>query len=458
MYIKKKFIRAGLCLLVCALIRFSANAQLSLSGQFRLRTEFRDGQGAPLPKDTNPAFFISQRTRLNIGYQMYRLKLGVSVQDVRVWGQDVSTINRTTAQNYDGIMLYEAWAEILLTDTTLRDKALSLKFGRQELVYDDQRLIGNLDWLQQGRRFDAAVLKYETPVWMIHLAAAYNQNQENNSGTVYNPTPPGNYPASTNGASMYKSLEFLYISKKLNAGKISFLFFTDQFSKYSVDTVNKIAVKTYQGNTWSRATTGLYLNNSFHKIGITASAYYQFGKSSSGQDLSSILLSGFAQYALSKKISAGFGIDYTSGGHSGTTSNNFDPLYGTPHKFWGFMDYYYAGSPFGTGGLTDYYIKWRDQLSDRSWLTADFHQFSSAAGIIIPTDPSNTSKSFGQELDLIYSYNLTKEINFEAGYGHFWSTALLTSPNVKNVPNANPNSNWAYVQINIRPDFLLKKL
>jgi hypothetical protein len=122
------------------------------------------------------------------------------------------------------------------------------------------------------------------------------------------------------------------------------------------------------------------------------------------------------------------------------------------------MDYYYAGSPFGTGGLTDYYIKWRNQLSDRSWLTADFHQFSSAAGIIVPADPSNTSKSFGQELDLIYSYNLTKEINFEAGYGHFWSTALLTSPNVKNVPNANPNSNWAYVQINIRPDFLLKKL
>ncbi|HEX3080867.1 MAG TPA: alginate export family protein, partial [Puia sp.] len=259
MYIKKKSVWIALCMLFCGLGPFNANAQLSLAGQFRLRTEFRDGQGAPLPKGTNPAFFISQRTRLNIGYQMYRLKFGLSLQDVRVWGQDVSTINRTTTQNNDGLMLYEAWAEIQLTDSTLRNKALSLKIGRQELVYDDQRLIGNLDWLQQGRRFDAAVLKYETAVWMIHLAAAYNQNQENNSGTVYNATPPGNYPASTNGASMYKSLEFLYIGKKLNAGNISFLFFTDQFSKYSVDTVNKIPVKTYEGSTWSRATTGLYL-------------------------------------------------------------------------------------------------------------------------------------------------------------------------------------------------------
>jgi len=401
MYIKKKFVCTGSSLLFCVLIHLSVHAQLSASGQFRLRTEFRDGQGAPLPEGTNPAFFISQRTRLNIGYQMYRLKFGLSLQDVRVWGQDVSTINRTTTQNNDGLMLYEAWAEIQLTDSTLRNKALSLKIGRQELVYDDQRLIGNLDWLQQGRRFDAAVFKYETANWMIHLAAAYNQNQENNSGTVYNATPPGNYPASTNGASMYKSLEFLYIGKKLNTGNISFLFFTDQFSKYSVDTVNKIAVKNYQGSTWSRATTGFYLNNSFHKIGITASAYYQFGKSSSGQNLSAALLSGFARYSLSKKISAGFGIDYTSGGQTGTTSNNFDPLYGTPHKFWGFMDYYYAASPFGTGGLADYYVKWKDQLSEKSWLTADIHQFSSAASIVVPADPSNNNKSFGQELDLI---------------------------------------------------------
>jgi hypothetical protein len=122
------------------------------------------------------------------------------------------------------------------------------------------------------------------------------------------------------------------------------------------------------------------------------------------------------------------------------------------------MAYYYAASPFGTGGLADYYIKWKDQLSEKSWLTADFHQFNSAARIMVPADPSNNNKSFGQEFDLIYSYNLTKEINFEGGYGHFWSTALLSSPNVKNIPNANPNSNWAYIQINIRPDFLLKKL
>src|SRR3954464_7900360 len=103
------------------------NAQLSLSAQLRTRTELRDGQGAPLPKDAPAAFFTSQRTRLNVGYNMYRLKLGMTLQDVRVWGQDVSTINRTTTADNNSIMLHEAWAEILLTDTTLKNKALSLK-------------------------------------------------------------------------------------------------------------------------------------------------------------------------------------------------------------------------------------------------------------------------------------------------------------------------------------------
>ncbi|WP_315822863.1 hypothetical protein [Paraflavitalea speifideaquila] len=40
------------------------------------------------------------------------MKFGLTVQDVRVWGQDVSTINRTTTQDNNGFMLHEAWAEI----------------------------------------------------------------------------------------------------------------------------------------------------------------------------------------------------------------------------------------------------------------------------------------------------------------------------------------------------------
>ena len=38
---------------------------------------------------------------------------------------------------------------------------LSLKIGRQEMTYGDQRFIGLTDWSNTGRSFDAARLRYQ---------------------------------------------------------------------------------------------------------------------------------------------------------------------------------------------------------------------------------------------------------------------------------------------------------
>ncbi|TDH27526.1 hypothetical protein EXU57_06985 [Segetibacter sp. 3557_3] len=427
-----------------------AVAQLSVSAQLRTRTELRAGQGAPLPKGSDPAFFTSQRSRLNVGFAGHRFKTGLTLQDVRVWGQDGSTINRTVSADNNGLKAHEAWAEIQLTDTALKTQTLLFKIGRQELVYDDQRLLGNLDWLQQARSHDAAVLKYEVRTWSIHAGAAFNQNRENASGTTYNSNPAGNYPGNTNGGSMYKSMQYLHAAKKLNAGQLSFLFFTDQFSKYRMDTVNNIGYKSFQPGSWARATTGIYFNNVVGKWAITSSAYYQFGKTFNTQKLRAVLASAFVQRNFNKQWSLGAGVDYTSGGNSG---NSFDPLYGTPHKFWGLMDYFYVASSFGKGGLTNSYIKTRYKANDRLLFAADLHQFSSATAI---NYNGQSKRNFGQEADLVATYSLTKTIGLESGYAHFFATPLLNAPAVKNVANGRTNADWAYLMINIRPEFLFK--
>ncbi|PSL47871.1 alginate export protein [Chitinophaga niastensis] len=439
---KKWFLGGASFILSGSLLQQHCYAQLSLGAQLRTRTELRNGQGTPQPEGATPALFTSQRTRLTAGFSAYRIKLGLTVQDTRVWGQDASTINRTTTPDNNGFMLHEAWAEILLTDTIWKNKSLSLKVGRQELVYDDSRLLGNLDWLQQGRRHDAAVLKYESTAWMIHTGVAFNQNKENAAGTIYNPTPPGNYTANTNGGNAYKSLEFVYASRKLNKGNLSFLFFADQFSKYHTDSVDHLPVKTWEATTNNRMTTGLFYTQQFNRMAYTASAYYQFGTNANAQTVNGRLLSGAFQYSVSKAFSAGAGVDYTNA--------DFDPLYGTPHKFWGNMDYFYVASGFGNKGLQDYYIKTKLKPGTRWALTGDVHEFYSDSEI------TGMSRKFGTEADVTATYALTKIIGFEAGYSHFWSTASLASPTVKNVKNASANSNWAYVMIIIRPEFLIK--
>lgn len=425
-YMKKWFLSGASSIFLGALCSQDAKAQFSLSAQIRTRSEFRDGQGAPLPAAAKPAVFTSQRSRLTGAYAMPGLKLGLTLQDVRVWGQDASTINRTTTADNNGFMLHEAWAELSLTDS------LQLKVGRQELVYDDSRLLGNLDWLQQGRRHDAAVLKFRAAGWNMHLGGAFNQNKENASGTVYNPVPPGNYPANTNGGAQYKSLEFLYVQKK----SLSFLFLADQFSKYSLDSNN---IKKWEPAAYNRMTTGLFYT---YKKRLTLAAYYQFGHTPEGESLGAALLSVAYLHPFHKNFSAEAGIDYTTGGKAG---NAFDPLYGTPHKFWGAMDYFYVASGFGNKGLQDYYLKTKYRPSEKWSIGADVHQFFSAAG-----------NNFGTEADLSAACQLTKYIAFEGGYSHFWSTALLSSPGVKNIANAQSNSHWAFLGINIKPELFSK--
>ncbi|KAA5543342.1 alginate export family protein [Adhaeribacter rhizoryzae] len=432
-----------------------ALAQFTVSGQVRTRSELRNGQGTLTTKEAAPAFFTSQRTRLNVGYTGYRFKLFTAIQDVRIWGQDASTINRITPDANDGLLVHEAWGEIMLLDTTAAIENLSLKIGRQELVYDDSRLLGNLDWLQQGRRHDLALLKLEHKGWMGHLGVAYNQNQERKASTIYNGIPTG-YTAGTNGiGTLYKSLQFLYLGRKFGKGNASFLILKDDFNKYHMDSTVRVLDK----GTWSRVTSGFYVaTNLSPKISFTGSAYLQGGKDKNGGKLRSHLVSAAAMYAVSPQLSVGPGIDYTSGNNRVTpnaTNRQFDPLYGTPHKFWGNMDYFYVADGFGKNGLINYYLKSRYKLKDNLVMNLDAHQFV-ASNNVVNNDRVSLDRNFGTELDLVVNYGLTKMINLEAGYSHFFATSTLASSAVKNVSNPDLQADWAYLMINIKPTFLSK--
>lgn len=446
---------------ICLCMVNDLRAQLTFSGQIRTRSEFRDGQGTPSVKGTIPAFFTSQRSRFNFGYGGHRFKIYTSLQDVRVWGQDASSINRITTDSFDGFMVHEAWGEISLVDTGKVVKNLTLKIGRQELVYDDVRLLGNLDWLQQARRHDAALLKFEHKGLMAHFGVAYNQNSERKSNTIYNGVPAG-FPASTNGlGSMYKSMQFIYLGKKLKFGQASLLAFKDDFSKFSFAMTDSLKMNpVYKNGVWSRFTMGGNLFGTAHKkFGFAFSAFYQGGVYREGTELNEYLLSASLMYAATPQFSFGPGVDITSGNNGSDPSKRFqrfDPLYGTPHKFWGFMDYFYVADGFGPSGLVDYYIKTRFKVKENMMLFSDIHRF-----VLPDAIPAETGglmdKSLGTEIDLVLNYGLTKIVNIEGGFSTMFSTPTMTSAKVKNVRDADNNSTWAYLMISIKPEFLIVK-
>ena len=126
-------------------------AQLTLSGQFKPRLEFRHGYRVPITDEAKAATYVSQRSRLIMDYQGKGISTKFSVQDVRVWGEQSQLADVASAA------VHEAWAQLNI------DEHWGVRLGRQELVNDDHRLVGNVDWIQQARSHDALMLRMTKP-------------------------------------------------------------------------------------------------------------------------------------------------------------------------------------------------------------------------------------------------------------------------------------------------------
>jgi hypothetical protein len=159
-----------------------------------------------------------------------------------------------------------------------------------------------------------------------------------------------------------------------------------------------------------------------------------------------------------RKLSVGPGVDITSGNNGSDPTKRFqrfDPLYGTPHKFWGYMDYFYVADGFGANGLVDYYLKAKYKLKDNFTLFLDGHRFVLPTAVIA-NDGSTMKKSLGTEIDFVFNYAMTKTVTIEGGYSTMFSTSTMASAKVKNVNRAADFSDWAYLMISIKPEFTFK--
>jgi hypothetical protein len=87
---------------------------------------------------------------------------------------------------------------------------------------------------------------------------------------------------------------------------------------------------------------------------------------------------------------------------------------------------------------------------------ADIHGFA-AANTLSNGAGGELDSYLGTEVDLMVRYNLTKMINIEAGYSFMKATNSMASAAVKNVTTPDLSPQFAYVMLNIKPNFLAKK-
>lgn len=424
----KKLFRLILVLFL-GLVPSLVMAQLTFTGEIRPRTEYRHGLKSLFNSSDEAAFFTSQRTRLNLGYTQEKFRVGLSVQDVRVWG-DVAQLN---VSDKNKLMLHEAWGEIIFNEN------FSLKVGRQELVYDDSRILGNVGWAQQARSHDLALLKFKTDEkGKFHVGFAVNNNNET--------------PVRNSYIGSYKHMEFAWYNRKSDQFDFSLLFMNvgQEITVVDGDDIS------FEGE--SVQTFGTHMNYRPGKISFTGSLYAQTGKQPFGNDVKSYMFNLGMKFPVADNWKGNVGIEMLSGTDYDATSKtrldedykSFTPLFGTNHKFNGHMDYFYVGNHVGNVGLTDIYGGLNHSKGQWSFATA-IHVFSTAADLYLGAEKQD--KYLGTELDLSVGYKYSKSVLIKAGYSHMFASDSMEA--LKG-GDKDETQNWGWVMLVFKPNFLKK--
>ncbi|WP_372775279.1 hypothetical protein [Mangrovibacterium sp.] len=403
---KKNILILAIALIVVATSQ--SYAQFSLNGEFRPRSEVSHGYKSLAAPDQDASWFTSQRSRLNAFYTADKLVTMLSLQDVRVWGSQAQLVGN---EDY-AISVHQAWAEVLLSSE------FSIKAGRQEVAYDNHRIFGNVGWAQQARSHDMIIFKYQDAI-NLHFGLAHNENS-NPDDNLYD------------GNDAYKNLQFLWFNKKWDKASLSLL---------ALNNGVPVTVDDSQEVKYSQ-TLGGYGTFAIGSVNFATNAYLQTGKSTSDIDISAYNL------LLEASVKQGFtlGFERLSGtSHDDTKNKSFTPLYGTNHKFNGFMDYFYVGSHINNVGLDDFYLKYSFKKDKWNW-DAHLHYFAAAADI-----SDEDSKGLGTEIDLQASYKISPEVNFSFGYSMLFGTDSMEQ--LKGGDKSTTNY-WGYAMLTVTPNFI----
>ncbi|MEI6123722.1 MAG: alginate export family protein [Bacteroidota bacterium] len=399
-------------------LSFGAFSQFTLSAEFRPRFEFRDSYKLLPPSlGQTPAYQISQRTRLNVGFKWSIINTYLSIQDVRLWGDEA--IKKDVA----GLNLYQGWAEIKVCDSFF------VKAGRQEFIYDNERLFTHSNWTQKGITHDALLLKYNHRGFSADMAMAFNQSRDTTNSTDYS-TTLGNY----------KALTFLWL--KYNIKK--------HFAVQATMIADGYQKKGTSNTTYVRVTNGGIFNFKSKFVHVDARGFYQWGHDETGLQIEAYYANVDVTLKPKNWLSVFTGCEYMSGNDLSNTTNKkmnaFNILYGSGHKFNGNIDFFCKPTDTKNTGLVDIYLDFFFLLKKQYQLRADFHYFRTQNNYTVGTTLQNPY--LASEADISAKIPIVKDVDVQLGY-----SAIMGSNTLMQMQGGNKKSfsHWAFVMLTIKP-------
>lgn len=392
---------------------------ITFSGQYRLRGEYvdnndftdayDDGEGTA-GQDTND--FWTQRVRLTANAKATDdVSVKITLQDTRTWGtDDVVGINTGTSTlltdaTLNKIDTHEAYLNV----SNIFGAPVSLRAGRQELAYGDERLIGSFGWSNNGRAFDAFKFMYSNDAVSVDAftATIAEDGAGDNDDTYF--------------SGVYATLKQIVPNNTLD---VYLLQLTSGAS--DMDT-------TY--------TIGARLKGAAAGVDYTVELPYQFGDDSTGVDISAWALAVKAGYTLPTPMKIRVGAEYdlaTGQDPDETDVTVFNNLFPTNHAHFGIAD---VANVNQWSNMQAWSVNASVDLNEKTRLYVAYWDFSQDE--ITTVGNFNTagenSDELGSEIDLVATYKYNNNLNIEAGASRFFAgDAAGTDPD---------DRDFAYLQI-----------
>ena len=361
-------------------------------------------------------------------------------------------------------------------------QGLSVKAGRQYIIFGNHSLFGHFDWANTGFSHDGIMLNYSTKSFDTYLGwfrtAESDMNQGNATGSTTTNNVVGSSTATTSGTGGDSNMFIFYNQIKSIPGFLIEPYYIGYFNSATPNGAGA------QSNAAAGIGTAKHSNQIRHTVGnriemrkgnfdATNELVYQFG--SMGDQMNATAAAsdqarnlsinawatrnwiGYTHYQSSWKPRFAINMDYASGdgraqcgaGGQGTckTANTFENLFPTNHIHMGYMDvqaWKNMMSPsvnFQARPTKDDHIEiWATSLN---LANKEDNWYRGSQGAYVYSKVGNTKTHIGDELDVAYTHMfMDGKLAFQAAYGHLYAGGYIE----ENLGTSR-GQDWAYAQL-----------
>jgi hypothetical protein len=403
---------------------------LRVRGELRERLEgFENAGFSPVADDA----YLLSRVRLDAAVRPSpALSMQVQVQDARVAKKNIGPVGAPFNAPFDLRMAF--------ADIGAASGPLTLRVGRQELVYGEQRLVGHLSWLNAARTFDAARLTLRAKTFSVDAFAASvvrildsdfdKSGNGNRFAGVYGTTP-----------------------KLIPLGSVE----PYVFWRRDVNQRTEAAAAAATAATLQHTTIGIRVAGKL-PAGLDYGVEMAVQRGTVGSD---DVRAWAGHWQLRESLPIRFGVrlvgeyNYASGDKDPADGvrGTFDQLYPTAHDKYGLADQIgWRNLRHARGGVELTPMKGLPvAVSYHSWWLAERRDAVYAAGSapVARVIAGAASTHVGEEIDLQVARALTPQLQLAAGYAHIFTGAFLRQ--------ATPGASYSHPYVAATYVFLAEK-